>query len=294
MPPRSPETFLSDQVAGLHGQFGENVARSLVRAVDAAGTVHAQQLRVIAEVFREPARDRGRRALLHQQIGRAAQRSVLASYAQLVTAREGPAARTHYRAGRGRLAGGVLRRALARPDFFEADAEGIRFINETMLYREAAHWHRIAFGAGARGDPTSTRHEIRFSNLVVAAIGIEEDPSPAFRIPRGIWISPEGGRVRAGENPRGADMFYPALRGGRSRLGPAEPARGRVTAGIEGRNFFDAGVRRIARELPRAYENYYREIYAEFRQGRGPLRQVESTVRLVAPRTMSSAAVRIR
>lgn len=229
-------------------------------------------------------------AAAHTTIAENAQRSVLKSYDQVVTRRKGPAGRTPYRLAASspqneRHAGGALRRALASPDFWEATATGIRFVNVELLDREASHWARLNAGAGSRGTGSRRSFEIRWSNLVVASLGMEMNASPSFAIPRGYWFDRGAGSpVGPGAMPNGHDEFYPIGEGprrgtsrvmGRDGEGRAQRVplqRRRMSQGIRARNFLDAGVATIARELPQAYERVYADLFrtgvARVRPGR--------------------------
>lgn len=237
--------------------------RGFTEAIRAQGTAVFGQMRAMAAAFGRS--DRGAFQDIHQRVGDLAQDSVLRAYDQLVTAREGPASRTHYRAGANRQAGGVLRRALGNGNFFEATPDGLRWVNVAMLDTEARHWHRVNFGAAGRGEGSTAQFDVRYGNLVVGALGYSEGPSPPFAVPRGVWINMEGGRVKAGANPRGADAFYP--QGQRPPGIFGAPTRRRTSAGIEEKNFLDAGLARIAREFPRAYEQRYEQIYGKLLTG---------------------------
>lgn len=260
-----------------------SLTSQLVDTYAAVGdAIGSKMLRSLAEVFSQPWKDAERRTQIHRQVGVLAQRSVLSSYGQVVTSRRsGPAG---YRAGgygqpggpwHGRLAGGVLRRALGRDDFFEAGPDGLNFINTRMLDHEAAHWRRLAFGAGPAGTGLSVEYGVEWSGMVVASLGIDVPARPSFTLPRGAWI--EGGFYPIGELPAGFE--------GRV-AGP------RRTRGITTRPFLNAGIRRIATELPRAWESYYRELWAEFKAtGQGYLADVSVRPR---PAVQSFRAVRLR
>ena len=202
----------------------------------------------------------------HEGIGAAAQRSVLSSYGQRVTRKQGPSG---YRAGATdnhsrRFAGGALRRALGSKDFYRATADGLQFVNIRTLDKEAAHWYRLNFGAGAAGLGSTARFQVRWHGLVVASLGFDAEPSAPFAMPRGVWVSPTGERVRAGANPAGTDEFYP--QGERPPGIRGAPTSGTMTRGIEARNFLDAGLRRIADLLPRAYDDIYRDWFNQARR----------------------------
>lgn len=274
----------------------ESLTTQFARAVLADTKYKQQQLISLAQVFERGLQNSARLQQIHQRVGAAAQRSVIASYGQLVTGQEGAASRSHYRAGRSRLADGVMRRALGRGDFFEAGPDGLRFINITMLDDQAAHWHRLAFGAAGRGRGSAVRYTVTLGNVAVAAIGYDEPPSPSFRMPPGLWITPQGERVAPGANPNGSDLFFPqserpsGVRGRPSFRNTRQTSQGPQTfvgamsRGIVGRDFFAAGVRRIAEEFPRGYLAYYEEIFDEWVSGRGPLTRI--TVPVGAPKPL--------
>ena len=233
------------------------------------------------------------RQRMFQTLGRNAQLSMLDAYGQLVTRREGPADRTHYRAGQGRFAGGVLLQALGSADFFEATPNGLAWGNIAALDAAARHWHRIAFGAGGRGAGGSAHYPVTFKGLASIALGYDETPSPGFSMPAGVWISGEdGSRVQAGRHPNGSDAFYPVrvnntveiskeaspgrfgqlvrsqsvslTRNGTRIRQQGRPEGLRPTRGIQGKDFFNAGVRRIANDLPKVIDDYVDSIFGSW------------------------------
>lgn len=206
-------------------------------------------------------------------LGQMAQRSMMSAYGQLVTAKEGPGSRTHYRAGEGRFAGGKLREALGDRDFFTVAGNRLLWGNKQNLAEHAAQWHRIAFGAGGRGHGINTQYEVNFEGMLHAVIGISEGPSPGFAMPFGWW--------NPVNRPRGQSMFTPTS--GRSQtegqlsLGLGHSVRAREgadlsarhvasipTRGIETKDFFSAGLRRMASELPGLLTSYQQDIFGRF------------------------------
>jgi hypothetical protein len=252
-------------------------------ALKEAGTGASRQLQAVAEVFDRRLADPNDLQALHQKIGLLAQDSVQRSYDQVVTAREGWAGRQHYRAGATdwhtrRFANKVLRKALGDAEFFEATADGIDFVNVDFLNRKAAQWHRLNFGAGSVGGGSGAHFQITWGTVVSASLGYDEPESAAFVLPRGIFMGPEG-PVPAGAFAPGSDMFYPSGEAKAAGLPMRNQTRRvRMTRGIEARNFLDAGLRRIARELPVGYGQLYREWWGQAQTGAGPLTQVSSVV----------------
>jgi hypothetical protein len=212
-----------------------------------------------------------------QVLGKQAQRSMMSSFGQLVTAREGPI----YRVGENRLAGGVLRSALGRSDFFSATAEGLDWGNIDILNTAARDWHRIAFGAGGRGSGINTQYQIDFEGMLMMIFGIDQGPSPGFGMPEGQWF--DAGEHRQDDGARGTGIFYPGAytkekyvggkgaytmditRGRKAAAagGAGASAQGvgmHPTAGISTHDFFSAGLRRIAQELPAALGGYEQDV----------------------------------
>lgn len=194
------------------------------------------------------------------------QSAILASYAQRVTAREGPASRhdARYRARANRFGGGALRRALGSEANIEVGARYIRFLNIDLLDDEAAHWYRLNFGVGSRGSRTQAgMYELFIGNESAGSIGFA-GTGPSKRpliMPPGFFINAEGVRVPAGSHPRGSEGFWP--RGQSGGVGSRGRAmRPRVTLGIEGRQFLDTGARMLARDLGRRMDEHFREAFA--------------------------------
>lgn len=224
----------------------------------------------IAQAFADD--DADARRDLFQNLGEAAQDTMKRSFDQTVTGREGPASRSHYRAGDGRLAGGLVRRVLGDPGFFRATALGLEWGNKELLDNAAAQWHRLNFGAGGRADDGGSGGDqefpVRFGGGS-SALTFNEEPSPGFAMPAGVWIDMGGTRVQAGSSARGADQFFPQRRSihndagqkiGSLNVRPAgilgASTQPRETAGIEGKHFMEAGLRRMADILPPTMEQY--------------------------------------
>lgn len=210
---------------------------------------------------------------MNREIALKAQRSTLAALARRQPQRDLPA----YRAGasnnrKKRYANGRLRRAIDSPLFFYVDARSIRFINTTILDKEAVHWRRLNFGTrGGAAIRPPAQFRIRWGKtsgggeLIAAAFGLDPDVRPAFRIPPGVWLEPgifyPMGELPRGQRPEGAISAVSAREGATARRvaaqrGPRRGRRARVgqwTRGIASTNFMDAGVERIAREIGPTY-----------------------------------------
>lgn len=270
-------------IARLQRTYIAAIASSLADAVDGANSATAKTLQEIGRAIQQGvAPEEFRRA--HQTIGEAAQRAVLNSYAQVVTARKTvPSYRLESAGANTRYAGGKLKAALGNGRFFVATEHGIEFINIQLLDGAARHWARLNAGAGSVGGGSRRTFDVQWSNLVVASLGLEMNPSAPFTVPKGYWWNPSSGQpVAPGAN--GTSQFFPLGSGPRSRARASLSAssegrrssvplqRQRVTRGIVARNFLDAGVARIATDLGPAYGRLYQDLYTKGLVARRPAR----------------------
>lgn len=249
---------------GAIGDFARfDLKNSVIAGIQAGGAGTGKMLVDLARLLGEgPTRQARRQA--HQTLAEEAQKSVKRSYAQTVTRHKRVPS---YRQG-DRYSGGVLLRALGSPRMFRVDAVGIDFIDVEFLDGEAAQWARLNAGAAPAGQGSRARFEVRFSGLVVASLGLDMVPSAGFRIPRGYWWDPTSNEpVSPGETPAQFYLGGTGPRGGASRFLRGSERRRvnfqepRVTGGIRARNFLDAGVRTIARDLGPTYERMYRDLH---------------------------------
>lgn len=212
---------------------------------------NAQQLKVMLEALRAEAIPRAARQQMWTEIGVAAQRSLVQGYTSRRLRRPiGP-----YRAGDDRYSG-ALGKALRSESMWRATPYGLYFINRDVLDKEARHWRRLNFGAGAGGKEGITAPGHFPVSGLGMMMGLAPDPRPPFRIPPGYWIgqgtfqSPSTERV-------GQDAFYLARHGGLvagSRSAALAQSAGRLsrsgmTRGIASRNFLDPAIRRIGVEI---------------------------------------------
>jgi hypothetical protein len=254
------------------------IPQGLIRGVREANRVTSRQLEVIAKALSAQAIPQSTLKKVHQDIGEAAQRSMLQAYGHR-RGRTGLQYRlpgSENTARNKRYSGGKLRAALARREQVEATAGSLKFINTTILNKEARQWRRLNFGAGGRAGTSPRQFQVEWAGLVVGAMGLEPDPRPAFALPAGFWVEPGGGgRQRAGAP--GSGEFYPAS------MRPAgirgAPQKRRMTAGIHAANFLDAGVRRIADEFPKAYQAMYRELYSD----KAARKKIETKIGMTMP-----------
>lgn len=244
-----------------------DMAQALQASIFATGRALDDMVGIVASTFGAVQRlESARFTSAHQQVGEAAIRSISAAYRN----RRFRRGAGRYREGDNRLSGKLGKALSNSKAMVSADASSVSIINTSFLDREAAHWRRLNFGAGAGGAEGITapaRYAITWEGVAAGTLGLEAQPSPAFFIPRGYWM--EGGRmVSPGEGRRG--QFFPGNPS--NRLGGATPGSlgvgmqaKKMTRGIASRNFLDAGVRRLANELPRAYAAIYADLYENAR-----------------------------
>lgn len=238
--------------ARLSQSLQVNLINQFQRALAQAGPRTSQTLRTVFQQAAEVSP--GRRTDANYDLAEGARDAVVLNFDSRPNNRRTPAYRTSARrANNVRLAGGILKAALASDAMIEAGPDGFSFINENHLDRAARHWRRINFGAGAAAGQAPAVYQVRGSNLTAAALGLEPNPSPSFLIPRGYWVgggSGRGGRALKGAGERGSE-FYPvgeAPKGVRGR-----PNNARVTRGIAASNFLDPGIRYVAQQMIPTY-----------------------------------------
>lgn len=258
----------ADLIAQAHGEADRvtiDLAVAVADAADAATAATSRQVLALAEVIRRGIASE-ELTEAHRKIAVRAQDAVLRSYDQVVTARERPGSRTHYRAAAAgsarRYAAGVLRATLKQRDFYEVTEHGLSMINITQLNQKAKQWARLNAGAGGVGRGSRRSFDVTFSDLVVGAIGLNMEARPAFIMPRGYFFDAGGNKVvRKAEGRRGEDQFWPMGSGPSSGRRRNLLAKHQTTRGIEARNFLDAGVYRVAVGLGEEYKVMYGKLW---------------------------------
>lgn len=264
--------------SGLAAIFEHDFADAFADAVAAAGDGVEEMFVEFASIIERGVAP-GQFTAAHRGVAELAQQSVLRSYAATVTGRKQAAGRNPYRANAGgkmkRYAGGQLRAALADPAHIEVSPSLLSFMDVGILDARAKHWARLNAGALGKGKGSRRRFEMRWGDLTIAAIGVEMSPSAPFTVPRGYWWDGAKGQpVGPHEQAHGDSEFHPMGSGPRKRARSylqgrtADDAvrrvplqRAKLSAGIEARNFLDAGVATIARELPKSYDRLYERLF---------------------------------
>lgn len=216
----------------------------ILKQAIAAGVPNERQLKVMLEAARAEAIPRAARQQMWTEIGVAAQASLVQGY----TSRRLKRPVASYRSG-DRFAG-ALGKALRSESMWMATPFGLYFLNREVLDREAQHWRRLNFGAGAGGKERSILAPGRFPVTGLGMmIGLEPDPRPAFLIPPGFWIG-EGALQFPSKERVGQDAFYVGTRSAAlAQSAGRRMSKVGMTRGIASRNFLDPAMRRIGREI---------------------------------------------
>lgn len=260
---------------------GADMARRAIGNVEAGGAIsvvdmiltavaktQGQVQKDLAAFGRELAKTTGKRdgmAEAHKRVAASAQAAVVSSYYARV-GKDTPARRED------RLKGQMLR-ALNERNFITTSKDEIGFGNVAMLYKVAPHWRRLNFGAGGLGE--KKRPQAFGFNFKTGGRGetlqLPHNPGPAFRIPPGLFFDGANltnplpfnpARARHAGGP--GDNFYPnsIIRGrsmvkvsgsGKRKFVASKRQDNFYTRGIQGAHFMDAGLRRIAKDLPTEY-----------------------------------------
>lgn len=207
----------------------------------------------------------------NREIARLMKEAVLERYDETV----GQSAGNKHEQRRSNRLSGKMRAALQQTGVVATGAGAqVRFINRRKLDQEAAHWHRLNFGAGARGEHVARSIEVTTSFYGGSAsfdISLDDGPSPAFMTPRGFWYKGSSYNwTWHDKSRRGADAFIPASSSSSAGNGLTDPARrkkrSRVaqdtrewfsTDGIKGYHFFDAGLEAFATHFPSMYRDLF-------------------------------------
>lgn len=199
--------YRASMQAGLAASFRVFVTQALTTA---EGELK-EKLEIVANNFARIANQRVGMKNKMDQVARDARNATIAAYQSRVK-------ESTYRAGQNRLVYALIK-ALQREDWAFGTSTGVIFGNTAVLDVEAAHWHRLNFGAGAAGKETQPRNgPMYFSldprasgahgTLVVSDFGLRgESPSPAFTMPTGVFVGNNEGNPVAFGAARGQSFY---------------------------------------------------------------------------------------
>lgn len=263
-----PDAYLQAAKGEMIRSARIDLASMLSNALGASDEAIGGMVGVIAATFGAiQTKEKSRFRQAHQDVGEAAMRSI----AQGFVSRRFRRPVGQYRVGDDRLTGKLGRALSNTTQNVLASEHGLAIVNTGYLDREAAHWRRLNFGAGGGGREgiiAPQQFAITWEGVVAGTLGLETQPSHSFVVPYGYWVGGGGGPVRPDIGARGNDQFFVGNPSGRFTpghdVGIVRQHR-KVSRGIASRNFLDAGVRRVANELPRAYEAIYNDLYENAR-----------------------------
>lgn len=176
----------------------------------------------------------------HNRVAGRMREAVQARYEETVESRKRVPS---YRYGQGRLPG-ALGAALRKPSMVQATGRGIEYVDVDSLDKEARHWRRLNFGAGSAATTDPATVPLRIADRVVANLRLPGGPRAPILLPPGFFM--HGDRAVPRMSSFRGNSQHPFFPSGRPAMFE--------TAGITGRQFLDAGVQSLARELPGEYE----------------------------------------
>jgi hypothetical protein len=231
----SPEVdlLIKQAISALIAQAELTLAQGAIKGVSQAG-VNALRPLATAGMLKEGNDELFERMFV--AIANRAATTARTAYQNMIVAEEKGGSATHYRAGEGRLAGGIMAAALSRSDWIQTSATGIDYGNISVLSEAAFQWGRLAFGAGGRGTGSVGSYKIDMPGLS-GVLELDEAARPGFNMPYGIWMDLNGKRVSRRGGQKG-DIFKPTSK-----------VLGVPTEGIRGRDFLSKGLEEIATGL---------------------------------------------
>lgn len=262
---------------------------------------------------------------MYNEIGRTAIEAVTSAYSSIDHGTEGP-----YRSSApdpyNRFSGGKLISALSSKQMYRASYDGLEFINQPFLDKNARQWKRLQYGAGpakgykvhGRNRPSATR--MVFFGKSVGTLGLKGAVQPNFNIPIGVFNSEgftpisyakkqsEKAKKLKSNESKSVRAFGAQLEGsvrrsialpadgtryqrGQAILWPGGPSR----SGIAAQHFLDAGVSMVAKLAPAGNERLITLLAQEaLEAGTGPLAQAAiDKGNLEAIRRLSETTARV-
>lgn len=238
---------------GLIKRQNTNITDASVKVVNVGTRGAMNMARILAHGLQQEMQDKSELAKLHRRVAADMRESVKSSFEQTVHSKPG-----QYRMGDKRISGGKLKRAIMASSLAVGTEEGIFFVDEYRLSREAKHWRRLNFGAvgTAVTGREAKRFPFRFDDVTLYTVGFPDGATPSFGLPPGFFEDASGEKVDRSTSRRGMDKFIWVKGGKAMHPGVRKVIDGpmSITRGIKPRNFLDAGLRRMVKELPPAYE----------------------------------------
>lgn len=216
---------------------GAEVRRQMVAGIAAAGPHVARTVLELARILGSPQRGSAVRKAFWQENADDVRRSVVASYR--ATVHRGayvtpPGYRRNDTGKNKRYAGGALDKALNDRKNYVVTTGGLALFDEQFLDSKARQWYRLNFGTAPHSRTQETYQIGLGRGVTFAELTLPGAPS-------GEMVIPDGFFTESGEfHPKHRRPGYRYI----MHLKETKP-----TAGVEGRGFLDAGVRRLALNL---------------------------------------------
>lgn len=292
--------------AGQNVQFATGFISTDIAAQAMAGAAEqtSQSLALFIASMAHSADRKVGLARIHQEIAEKAHAAVVQEY----NGKYG--FKRQYRKDMNRESG-KMGPAIRSREWIAATRDGILYMDQAYLKRAAKHWYRLNFGAMPRGRQKLPKsYAVKFGGQGSAArLSLAENrPDKAFVVPKGIWMDGQGA-VAPDKGRRGMDSFYTPKWFYKMATGiPLKSAQGKDfvssmeslrkvertntgkdpgrtpfakavrSKGIRGAQFFDVGVKVIAKEMGPAYEGLLEVWRAEASSGgTGPVAKVIAT-----------------
>lgn len=221
-------------------RFRRDFVGAVIRSVKSGTVGSTRAVAAFAAALEKSMGDLSEVKTAHETVAAQMREAVQARYQETVEAKKRVPS---YRAGQGRLPG-ALGDAISHPSLVEVTGRDIFYVDTQRMNKEAAHWQRLNYGAGPAATTRPATFPLRLDSALLGRLKLGGAPRPNVLLPKGFFL--EGGKkVSPSSTYRGNSMhpFYP--------VGPPVFME---TAGIQGRQFLDAGVETLARELPRQYD----------------------------------------
>lgn len=302
MPPLNPyQLAMANYVYNKPGHFrqygvgpslygGSIFARALAKEM--VEKSNSETAKIVSRYIRSMYRDADKRSDLrkmHEQLSVGAASAALQAYEQ-----SGIGGKASYRYGEPknsklfRYSNGRMRTALgSAQQLNKVDDTGIALFNKRWLDKNARQWYRLNFGALPLSSTTPNQGTIKMFNktaskrISLAGYG----PSEAFFVPqtltgRGIWSSKALPRtnlraLRGSNISDGSGGFLYVV--GPNFKGSFRP---KVSKGIRGARFLDAGVRNLNNSYGPALTNLFRKWDRDARKAAGRGTRGVNTVRI--------------
>lgn len=169
---------------------------------------------------------------------------------------------------------GKLRPALADPRQINATGKGIQFVNRSIMASRARHFARLNWGAAGSGfsGGSSPRTPLTLFGDTIASISFNEETRPAFSLPAGLFLGPNG-RYTLPSGSRRDGMFVTlgelpqGVLAGRAVSARKRGVFNKPTRGIRAQYFLEEGIDQMVEAIPQEYNVLMQKWLNEGKKG---------------------------